>query len=527
MIFEKFSLDEASEAKIGTVTEVTTVGEFDFQVVEAEEKPRIQGFVVAEHPIEKGSPLLAKIVKITRSKVLRPRESAESGVSEASEGAAVPAPAEIATAACSVIGSRNERGQLSVPGFPVKPGSPVYRPSSAYLNSMLAGGTPEDDLSVGFLEYVPRVEVKVEGNEILNKHLAIIGMTGSGKTHAASVVAEELMALGYPVLVLDAHGDYVNIGRLKDGRSLSYEMLNGREDSYVVRVFTGGLNPRGLAAEEFLDFVQALSGEILTAPQRDLLKRAYEEVGAGDLDAIFDFLERSLVEGIKGIRGETIVAVQRQVDVSRGVLAGVEADLRIEEIADSLDAGRGAVLNMAMLPDPVQRVTAQITLDRLFRRRKNYAVDRRNPPFPPAFIIVEEAHSFAPSVDEAVFVPSRAVMRRVMAEAMKFGFSLCLVTQRPSMLDEVALSLCDSQIVLRLVNPEDRECLRRSVEAITEEDSWALPDLTRGEALLLGEMVQIPCVVRIRDRKTASGLPAVNRLREIVRYAEEERRFAA
>lgn len=526
MIYRKFSLADAIEEKIGTVTEITTVSEFNFQVIKTEEKPRIQGFVVVEHPLEEGSPLLAKIVEISGSKAQRteakiagkaPGEGKEQEISMV----------ESAMATCLVVGSRNGNGQLSAPGFPVKPGNPVYRPSSAYLTSMLAGRTPEDDLSVGLLEYVSEVEVKVEGNEILNKHLAIIGMTGAGKTHAATVVLEELMSFGYPILVLDAHGDYVNIGRLKDGRSFSYRMLDGRENSYVVRVFTGALNPRGLAVEEFLDFVQALSGEVMTAPQRDLLKRAHEEVGAGDLDAIFDFLERSLVEGLKGIRGETIVAVQRQVDVSRSVLTGVEADLRIEEIADSLDVGRGVVLNMAMLPEPIQRVTAQITLDRLFRRRKNYAVDRRNPPFPPVFAVVEEAHSFAPSVDEAVFVPSRAVMRRVMAEAMKFGFSLCVITQRPSMLDEVALSLCDSQMVLRLVNPEDRQCVRRSVEALTEEDSRVLPQLSRGEALLLGEMAQIPCVVRVRDRKTASGLPAVNRLQEIVRYAEEERRFAA
>jgi len=53
--------------------------------------------------------------------------------------------------------------------------------------------------------------------EDLNTHIAIFGMTGSGKSTTASVILSRLVELGIKVLVIDWHNEYRNIVSHKNG----------------------------------------------------------------------------------------------------------------------------------------------------------------------------------------------------------------------------------------------------------------------------------------------------------------------
>jgi uncharacterized protein len=72
------------------------------------------------------------------------------------------------------------------------------------------------------------------------------------------------------------------------------------------------------------------------------------------------------------------------------------------------------------------------------------------------------------------------------------------LSQRPSRLDETTLSACNSQIIMRMVNPADQNFVRRVVESLGDEDIRMLSGLDIGEAILAGQMINFPVLVRIK-----------------------------
>ncbi len=100
-------------------------------------------------------------------------------------------------------------------------------------------------------------------------------------------------------------------------------------------------------------------------------------------------------------------------------------------------------------------------------------------------LVVEEAHNLAPAGEEKA---SKRSLLRVAREGRKWGFSLWLVTQRPSFVDASLLSQTATSILLRTTNPDDLSTIRRGVESAAAEIVDRLPELepSRGEALLVG-----------------------------------------
>lgn len=52
---------------------------------------------------------------------------------------------------------------------------------------------------------------------------------------------------------------------------------------------------------------------------------------------------------------------------------------------------------------------------------------------------------------------------------------------------------------MRMVNPADQNFVRRVIESLGEDDAQMLPDLDVGEALLSGQMINFPVLVRIKE----------------------------
>ncbi|NJM95295.1 MAG: ATP-binding protein, partial [Acaryochloridaceae cyanobacterium CSU_5_19] len=120
----------------------------------------------------------------------------------------------------------------------------------------------------------------------------------------------------------------------------------------------------------------------------------------------------------------------------------------------------------------------------------------------PVFILLEEAHRFAPAHE-----PSRckAVLRTILSEGRKFGLGVGLITQRPGKLDSDVLSQCMSQFMMRIVNPVDQDSLKYGVEAAGRDLLQELPALTKGQVIISGMCVNTPVLCQVRSRLTAHG----------------------
>jgi hypothetical protein len=117
----------------------------------------------------------------------------------------------------------------------------------------------------------------------------------------------------------------------------------------------------------------------------------------------------------------------------------------------------------------------------------------------PILMVYEEAHSYLPKGGQAQFVSgyAGAAVRRVVKEGRKYGMGCVVVSQRPSELDETILSQCGTFFALRLSNSDDQGRIKSTAPDSLEGLINLLPALRTGEAIILGEAVQIPSRVRL------------------------------
>jgi len=138
----------------------------------------------------------------------------------------------------------------------------------------------------------------------------------------------------------------------------------------------------------------------------------------------------------------------------------------------------------------------------------------------PVVMVLDEAQNYigeqSSRDDESI---ARAVFERVAREGRKFGLGLVVASQRPSELSKTVLSQCSSFIVHRLQNPEDLRYFREVVPAIYGDLLGQLPALAPQTALVLGECVRAPALVRMRE---ADPLPRSKDPRFWAAWASDE-----
>lgn len=117
----------------------------------------------------------------------------------------------------------------------------------------------------------------------------------------------------------------------------------------------------------------------------------------------------------------------------------------------------------------------------------------------PFLLVLEEAHNYIPQSEGAKYYSVKKSIERIAKEGRKYGLSLMIVSQRPSEISETIFSQCNNFVAMRLTNPTDQQYVKRlmpdSVSAITD----TLPVLERQEALIIGDSIPIPTIVRIKD----------------------------
>jgi len=120
----------------------------------------------------------------------------------------------------------------------------------------------------------------------------------------------------------------------------------------------------------------------------------------------------------------------------------------------------------------------------------------------PVVLVLEEAQNYIgqhrPGEEESI---SRLVFERIAREGRKYGLGLVVASQRPSELSKTVLSQCSSFVVHRLQNPEDLRYFKEIVPAIFGDLLNQLPALAPRTALVLGECVRAPALVKIREAR--------------------------
>ncbi len=87
------------------------------------------------------------------------------------------------------------------------------------FDQLLAGSAHPQSFSIGKFALNPDFEVKVLGTELLAKHVAIVGNSGSGKSCTTAKILQEILDLRESQVVLfDLHGEYRHAFSDEDGQ---------------------------------------------------------------------------------------------------------------------------------------------------------------------------------------------------------------------------------------------------------------------------------------------------------------------
>lgn len=143
-----------------------------------------------------------------------------------------------------------------------------------------------------------------------------------------------------------------------------------------------------------------------------------------------------------------------------------------------------------VIVDDLVGAVLRIVYDALFWGRLKQEGSRRRP----LLIVLEEAHTYLGAQTPGTPSKGRAAIaaRRIAKEGRKYGVGLMLVSQRPSEIDSTILAQCGTTVALRLTNDSDQSQVSKCASDSLKGLFSTLPILRTGEALIVGEAVNMP-----------------------------------
>ncbi|AGK60685.1 putative ATPase [Archaeoglobus sulfaticallidus PM70-1] len=417
---------------------------------------------------------------------------------------------EIYIAKAYVIGKRDENGLLRVPKTPFVPGENVFKAEKELIVDVL--GLEKDGIYLGLIEDTD-IRVNLDVNSLVQKHCCILAKTGSGKSYTAGVIIEELIERGVPLFIIDPHGEYASLKEPNRDEEEKMKIYGISPKGYgnKVRVYVPPNSPfanradgilrldgLNLSAEEIIE----LAG-ITNTTQQALLYQALKNL-KGQEYTIEDIIDE--VEQIKHSAKVALLGSLEKI-LESGLFGRDSTPVDI-----LLQKERAIVLDMRGTPPEHQDLIVSRVCAKLFELRKREEV-------PPGMIVIEEAHNFIPERGMGKAV-STQVLRTIASEGRKFGLGLLVISQRPARVDKNVISQCNTQIILRVTNPNDLNAIKKGVEGLTAEMVDEIKRLPPGTALVVNPELENPIIVNIRTRKSRHGGASVS----VVKGTEKKKR---
>lgn len=394
------------------------------------------------------------------------------------------------------------------------------------------------------------IPLTIEG---IPMHFAVFGTTGSGKSYGVGALIEKLVniydtessILSLPMLIVDSNADYIdyvehfekteqfgaapNITRYvfpnsskarireRHMRQLAINLnFLGRRDlaEIVVQYYHGGeRNELQVSAiESLIDRLEDRG--VIARPQNN--QGDYQRIFTTDnmFNAALNHLDEMEKEGL--VHSQTRPAVERalrkfrEIDSSQYHLLSTSPQLDFDFV-DLLTQNREiAIIDFSTEGAPgVSLALKQLVMSYLaavlYSRFTQYKIERQERYL---VFIIEEAQNYVPnlSVYDVGYSLAREKLAIIATQGRKFGLSLCLISQRPSFLDPVVLSMCNSFFIHR-ISPQDVLFVEKVTGGLPASLARRLTQLERGELIMHGQMskVPIPFLVRAPERDPSIG----------------------
>jgi DNA helicase HerA-like ATPase len=403
---------------------------------------------------------------------------------------------------------------LRIPRTPASPGTKIYLADNDILNKIFQVKNP---LKIGGLISQENIDVNIDINKMITRHLAILAMTGAGKSNTVCVIIDELLKYNGTMVIFDMHSEYVD-GEFNNGEvNIIIPEINPIYMSFSeIRRLTNISSSAYIQERYFRESYKIAINEAREGNSRDFLN-----VLKGNLNKWYEteiFRGKELKSGEKTKIMDVINKVE-DLENRYGSLLNTNAG----DILSQIQLGKANVINLGQSDEATAEVVVSHVLRNALNSRKLFIHKKTENGLKfPVFFIVEEAHILAPKNRS---INSKLWISRIAREGRKFGLGLCLVSQSPKSLDPDSLSQANNMIILRLVEPQDQRHVQSASESLSEDLLLQLPSLNIGEAIVLGLMVRIPTLVKIdefKGRCYGDDLDIVNEWNQYKNDQEEE-----
>ena len=408
-------------------------------------------------------------------------------------------------------------------------GDRVRVASKAELMQAFSSDDSRTSVRIGCLRQDASIPAMIKVDEVLGKHFAILGTTGTGKSCTTALILRAILEKNPAahMVLLDPHNEYstafkewaevisprnmtlpywlltfeelveVLIGDNQDSRKHEIEILQELIPIAKSRYSQG----RGGGREPVSVRKNALEASKFTVdtpvPYRisDLTQLIDERMGRLE--------NKRDLSPYRNLRGRIDIISQ---DPRFGFMFGaltVNDDMaaiigRIFRVP--LDNKPITILELTGIPSDIVKVVVSV----LCRMTFDFALWSDG--MVPVTLVCEEAHRYVPLNSSLGFEPAKRAIARIAKEGRKYGASLCIVTQRPAEIDPTILSQCNTVFALRMANDRDQEIVSSAIADTGSGLLEFLPALGAREAIAFGDGVSLP--VRIKfDELPAHCLP--------------------
>lgn len=354
------------------------------------------------------------------------------------------------------------------------------------------------------------IRVPVNGNRFFNKHIAVVGSTGSGKSYTVSKVLQSAIDTGNQrnnthVMIFDIHSEYraafpdanyFDINNLE----LPYWLMNGTElQEFFLDTEGNDHNQRNV----FKQGVILSKKSNFDGSEERREKLTIDSPVYFDIEDVLALAIKLNEEMVPGARGEKAGPLNGKLSNFINRMESKINDKRLAFLlgqsarANSFNSvlrklmGYGetqsnvTILDVSGVPFEVLSITVSLISRIIFEygyyyKRLRSAAGETIQNDVPVLLVFEEAHKYVPNDSTAKYRAARESIERIAKEGRKYGVSLMLASQRPSEISETIFSQCNTFLALRLTNPTDQNYVKKLLPDSMDTLVNNLPTLKTG-----------------------------------------------
>ncbi len=378
-------------------------------------------------------------------------------------------------------------------------------------------GNSEGCVRIGSIRQDSSIPAMIRIDELLGKHFAILGTTGTGKSCSTALILRAILDKNpnAHIVLLDPHNEYATAfgdrAEVISPRTLQLPLwlLNFEE---AVEVLVGDAERKGE--------IEILQDLIPLAKARYSAGRAQEpqKIRRNGLDGSRFTVDTPVpyrISDLTALIDERMGKLENRKDLApyRQLKTRIETfsqDGRYAFMFGSVTVYDGmtqvlsrifrvpvngkpiTILELTGLPPEVVNVVVSV----LCRMAFDFALWGEGKV--PVTVVCEEAHRYVPLNPQMGFEPCKRAIAKIAKEGRKYGASLCIVTQRPAEIDPTILSQCNTVFALRMSNERDQEIVQAAVADTGTGLIEFLPALGAREAIAFGDGVPISGAHQVR-----------------------------